>query len=157
MKRMVLLPLALGMLASAQAGLLDDLAKPQEGRSRRATSTMRVGEVRRAGEQKLNPRAEPRGDLDEESNHDNFRVPPGQTHVLLDEKGPGAITHIWLTFLGPEPQDWAKGGSANHQEMLLRMYWDGRPRPAVEAPVGDFFASLLRAAARGGESAGRRE
>ncbi|HXP60725.1 MAG TPA: glycoside hydrolase family 172 protein [Dongiaceae bacterium] len=143
MKRMVLLPLALGVLASAQAGLLDDLAKPQEGRSRRATSTMRVGEVRRAGEQKLNPRAEPRGDLDEESNHDNFRVPPGQTHVLLDEKGPGAITHIWLTFLGPEPQDWAKGGSANHQEMLLRMYWDGRPRPAVEAPVGDFFASCF--------------
>ncbi len=143
MKRFVLLPLAFGMLASLQAGLLDDLAKPQEGRSMRATSTMRVGEVRRGADQKLNPRAEPRGDLDEQSNWDNFRVAPGQAHVLLDEQGPGVITHIWITFLGPEPQDWAKQGSANHQEMLLRMYWDGNPRPAVEAPVGDFFASCF--------------
>jgi hypothetical protein len=125
------------------AGVLEDLAKPQEGRSRRATSTFRVGEVRRGKDQKLNPKAEPRGDLDEESNWDNFRVAPGQTHVLLDEQGPGIITHIWMTFLGPEPQEWAKDGSANHQEMLLRMYWDGNPRPAVEAPVGDFFANCF--------------
>jgi hypothetical protein len=143
MNHIITLPLAIGMLASVQAGLLDDVAKPQEGRSMRATSTMRVGEVRRGGEQKLNPKAEPRGDLDEQSNWDNFRVSPGQTHVLLDEKGPGVITHIWITFLGPEPQNWAKQGSANHQEMLLRMYWDGNPRPAVEAPLGDFFASCF--------------
>ena len=110
----------------------------------RATSTMRVGEVRRGGgEQKLNPNADPRGDLDEASNWDNFRVAPGQTHVLLDAAGPGVITHIWLTFLGPEPQNWARDGSANHQEMLLRMFWDGQPRPAVEAPVGDFFANCF--------------
>ena len=138
-----MLPLGLAMLASIQAGPLDDLAKPQEGRSRRATSTMRVGEVRRGGEQKLNPKAEPRGDLDEQSNWDNFHVGPGQTHVLLDERGPGVITHMWITFLGPEPQDWAKQGSANHQEMLLRIYWDGNLRPAVEAPLGDFFASCF--------------
>lgn len=109
----------------------------------RATSTMRVGEVRRDGEQKLNPNAEPRGDLDEQSNWDNFNVGPGQTQLLLDAKGPGLITHIWLTFLGPEPQEWAKQGSADHQEMLLRIYWDGRSRPAVEAPVGDFFANCF--------------
>src|SRR6185369_14950416 len=125
------------------AGILDDLAKPHEGRSMRSTSTMRMGESRRAGEQKLNPHAEPRGDLDEQSNWDNFHVAPGATHVLLDEQGPGIITHIWITFLGPEPQDWAKNGSANHQEMLLRMYWDGNPRPAVEAPLGDFFANCF--------------
>lgn len=128
----------------ALAGPLDSLAKPQSGRSMRATSTMRVGEVRRGGaEQKLNPKAEPRGDLDEASNWDNFRVAPGETHVLMDEKGPGVITHIWMTFLGPEKQNWAPNGSANHQEMLLRMYWDGNPRPAVEAPVGDFFANAF--------------
>ncbi|MCX8108533.1 MAG: DUF2961 domain-containing protein [Verrucomicrobiae bacterium] len=128
----------------AWSGILDDLAKPQNGRSRRVTSTMRVGEVRRSGgEMKLNPRAEPRGDLDEASNWDNYRIPPGATHVLMDERGPGVITHIWITFLGPEPQDWAPQGSANHQEMLLRMYWDGNPRPAVEAPLGDFFANCF--------------
>jgi hypothetical protein len=109
----------------------------------RATSTMRVGEVRRGGERKIDPKADPKGDLEEASNWDNFRVEPGGTHVLMDEKGPGVITHIWITFLGPEPQDWAKQGSANHQEMLLRMVWDGSKRPAVEAPVGDFFANCF--------------
>ena len=129
----------------ARAGVMDDLAQPQSGRSMRATSTMRVGEVRRgpAPERIINPDAEPRGDLDEASNWDNFNVLPGETHVLMDKQGPGVITHIWLTFLSPEPQDWAKQGSANHQELLLRMFWDGNARPGVEAPVGDFFAGCF--------------
>ena len=110
----------------------------------RATSTMRMGELRPGTRERVpDPSADPKGDLEEASNWDNFRIAPGATHVLMDERGPGVITHIWLTFLGPEPQDWAKQGSANHQEMLLRMYWDGRERPAVEAPVGDFFANCF--------------
>ncbi len=137
--------LLIAELACSQApaaGWLDHLARPQEGRSRRVTSTMREGEIRRDGpERRLNPLAPPRGDREEASNWDNFRIPPGETHVLMDVQASGVITHIWLTFLGPEPQDWAPQGSANHQEMLLRMYWDGRARPAVEVPVGDFFAN----------------
>jgi hypothetical protein len=133
---------------SGPAGGLDGLARAQQGRSMRATSTMRVGEVRRGpnGERDTGPRhydptADPRGDADVQSNWDNFNVPPGGRHVLMDAVGPGVITHIWITFLGPEPQGWAPRGSANHQELMLRMYWDGNPRPAVEAPVGDFFAN----------------
>jgi hypothetical protein len=147
----LLLAAALAWVGSAGAqGFLQDLAKPQDGRSMRATSTNRVGEVRRGpqgdrnlGSRKYDPKADPRGDLDEQSNWDNFNVAPGETHVLLDAQGPGIITHIWMTFLGPEPQNWAKQGSANHQEMMLRMYWDGSSRPAVEAPVGDFFANCF--------------
>jgi hypothetical protein len=141
----------LALVGSAVAqGLLQDLAKPQHGRSMRATSTMRQGEARRGpqgdrnlGPRKYDPKADPRGDLDEQSNWDNFNVAPGETHVLLDAQGPGVITHIWMTFLGPEPQNWAKQGSANHQEMMMRMYWDGSTRPAVEAPVGEFFANCF--------------
>ncbi|MCJ7680607.1 MAG: DUF2961 domain-containing protein, partial [Candidatus Aminicenantes bacterium] len=131
----------------ANGGLLDSLAKPQKGRSMRATSAMRVGELRRgpdgdrnAGERRYDPSAIPRGDDDVKSNWDNFNVPPGGTHVLMDAEGPGVITHIWITFLAPEPQGWATQGSADHQELLLRMFWDGNPQPAVEAPIGDFFA-----------------
>ena len=131
-------------------GVLASLAQPQKGRSMRATSAMRVGEIRRgpdgdrnAGERRYDPNAAPRGDDNVQSNWDNFNVPPGGTHILLDEKGPGVITHIWITFLGPEPQDWAPQGSANHQELMLRMFWDGNPRPAVESPVGDFFANCF--------------
>jgi hypothetical protein len=99
--------------------------------------------MRSGADGKYDPKAPPRGDDKEISNFDNFRVEPSKTHVLLDEKGPGVITHIWITFLGPEPQPWAKQGSANHQEMLLRMYWDGDKQPAVECPVGDFFANCF--------------
>ncbi len=94
----------------AGASFLAELARPQSGRSMRVTSTG-----------KLPNSDEP----DPNSNHDNSNVAPGQTKVLLDVKGPGVITHIWMTFLGPEPHPWAKNGSADHQQMLLRMYWDG--------------------------------
>ena len=66
------------------------------------------------------------------------RIEAGQTHVLADLEGPGVITHIWMTFLH-EPHFWVTDGAANHQEMLLRIYWDGREKPDVEVPVGDFF------------------
>jgi hypothetical protein len=112
----------------AGADFLADLARPQSGRSMRATSTGKL------------PNSD---EADPNSNRDNSNVAPGQTKVLLDVKGPGVITHIWMTFLGPEPHPWAKNGSADHQQMLLRMYWDGAERPAVEAPVGDFFANCF--------------
>lgn len=104
----------------------------------RASSTMREGK-----DGKYDSKAFPKGDLEEKSNFDNFRVAAGATHTLMDVKGPGEITHIWMTFLGPEKQAWAKEGSANHQDMLLRIYWDDNPRPAIEAPVGDFFANCF--------------
>jgi hypothetical protein len=132
--------MALVLLASAALaeGLLDGLAQPIEGRSRRVSSTFREG-----ADGNYDPKAEPKGDLEEKSNWDNFTVAPGRTHVLMDERGPGIVTHLWLTFLGPEPQNWASRGSANHQELLLRIFCDGNPRPGVEAPVGDFFASCF--------------
>ncbi|AIE87110.1 hypothetical protein OP10G_3742 [Fimbriimonas ginsengisoli Gsoil 348] len=104
----------------------------------RATSTFREGP-----DGLYDPTAPPKSDLEEKSNRDNFRVPAGQTHVLMDVEGPGVITHMWITFLGPEAHPWAKDGSANHQEMLLRIYWDGSDRPGVEAPVGDFFGGCF--------------
>ncbi len=110
--------------SSLSAGDLDDLAKPHEGRSMRSTSTAVDADGNYA-----------------HSNSDNSRVAPGATKVVLDAEGPGVVTHIWFTFLGPEPQSWAKEGSANHQEVLLRIYYDGNELPGVEAPLGDFFAN----------------
>ncbi len=100
----------------------------------RATSSHRVGP---------DGKYDPKGQLDPNSNWDNKNVPPGQTKVLMAETGPGVVTHIWMTFLAPEPHRWAKKGSANHQEMLLRITYDGQERPGVEAPVGDFFANAF--------------
>jgi len=124
--------LCLWLSQSLPADFLADLARPHQGRSMRETSTHKIG---------ADGKFDPKGKPDPNSNWDNKSVQPGQTKVLMDVKGPGVITHIWMTFLGPEPHSWARNGSANHQEMLLRMYWDAGKRPAVEAPVGDFFAN----------------
>lgn len=117
--------LGLLLLDTYLCASLADLARPMEGRSMRSTSTY-LGKD---------------GKPDPDCNFDNSNVKPGEKAVLLDVKGPGVITHIWITFLAPEPHPWAKNGSTNHQEMVLRMYWDGSKEPAVEAPLGDFFAN----------------
>jgi hypothetical protein len=102
----LLISILLGFLISfgcesvlAQA-LLRDLGKPIEGRSMRASSTFRKG-----ADGKYDPKADPLGDNTEDSNEDCFWVKPGETHVALDAKGPGAITHIWFTFFPPEPHE----------------------------------------------------
>lgn len=75
------------------------------------------------------------------SNRDNRRIEPGKTLVLADLRGPGTIKHIWLTFPDPAPGWLGRNGNPDHSELVLRMYWDGAKAPAVESPVGDFFAA----------------
>jgi len=60
-------------------------------------------------------------------NKDNWGIEPGESRVLADIKGPGAITHIWMT-------------QRNHyRECLLKITWDNARRPSVLCPLGDFF------------------
>ena len=54
---------------------------------------------------------------------------PGSTTILADIKGQGAIKHIWIT------------DSAKPRNLILRIYFDGQSRPAVEAPLSDFFCN----------------
>jgi len=64
-------------------------------------------------------------------NADARPIAPGETLTLLDEAGPGLITHVWVTIASDDP---------NHlKALVLRMYWDGESTPSVEAPIGDFF------------------
>jgi hypothetical protein len=65
-------------------------------------------------------------------NGDARPIPPGQTLTLADVKGNGRFTHLWMTIAAESP---------NHlRELVLRMTWDDAATPAVECPVGDFFA-----------------
>ncbi len=64
-------------------------------------------------------------------NGDARSIAPGETLTLLDEAGPGLISHVWVTIASDDP---------NHlKALVLRMYWDGETTPSVEAPIGDFF------------------
>src|SRR5262245_44221895 len=65
-------------------------------------------------------------------NADARHVDPGQTLVLADVKGAGRFTHLWITIAAQSPD--------HLRELVLRMTWDDAATPAVECPVGDFFA-----------------
>jgi hypothetical protein len=103
-----------------QENPLSDLAKVKKGRSYAVTSS----------------------DPDFRSNLDRVTyIKPGETLVMADIQGPAVIQHIWLTFNEARPNWLEKGGSANPAEIVLRMYWDDAEKPAVESPLGDFFAA----------------
>ena len=58
----------------------------------------------------------------------SVRIAPGETFTVADIEGSGAIQHIWMTPTG------------HWRFAILRIYWDDQEQPAVECPVGDFFA-----------------
>jgi hypothetical protein len=59
----------------------------------------------------------------------------GETKTLLDIKGCGTVTRIWMTLNPREPK--------NLRAVRLQMYWDGADKPAVCVPLGDFFGAVL--------------
>jgi hypothetical protein len=64
-------------------------------------------------------------------NADFRALAPGETFTVLDESGPGLITHLWFTIASDDPH--------HLKALVLRMYWDGESAPSVETPIGDFF------------------
>jgi hypothetical protein len=103
---------------AAPAQTLDHLTRPGPGVSGRVSS------------------ASP----DAASNRDNRYIKAGETFTIADIAGPGVVRHVWLTFAESGPSWLSKEGSADPSEIVVRMYWDGAEQPAVEAPLGDFFA-----------------
>jgi hypothetical protein len=65
------------------------------------------------------------------ANADARPIAPGDTLTLLDDSGPGLITHIWITVASADPQ--------HLKALVLRAYWEGEANPSVETPLGDFF------------------
>ena len=99
---------ALAQNLSSLSGLMASLTEPHDYVLKRISSWDRSG-----------------------GNADSRKIGPGETFTVLEESGPGAITHIWITIASPE--------NAHLKKLVLRMYWDGESTPSVEAPIGDFF------------------
>jgi Protein of unknown function (DUF2961) len=91
-----------------QSTMLSSLASPHPYVQKRASSYDRTG-----------------------GNNDFRKLAAGDSITLLDDSGPGIITHIWITIASPEQYHLKK--------LVLRMYWDSEASPSVEAPIGDFF------------------
>ena len=60
----------------------------------------------------------------------NVKFAPGERKVIADITGEGAIKHMWFT-----------DSARSTRHLILRIYFDGQARPAVEAPMADFFCS----------------
>lgn len=65
-------------------------------------------------------------------NDDARRIEPGATLTLADVHGAGRFTHLWMTIAARSPD--------HLRELVIRMTWDDAATPAVECPIGDFFA-----------------
>ena len=64
-------------------------------------------------------------------NADFRTIAAGETLTLLDEGGPGLISHLWFTI--------ASDDRYHLKALVLRAYWDGEATPSLETPIGDFF------------------
>ena len=60
-------------------------------------------------------------------NSDAWTIPAHSSRVIADIKGPGAITHIWMTQ------------SKHYRDVLIKITWDDARHPSVLVPLGDFF------------------
>ena len=105
---MILMTFAVVCVLRAQGAQMEDLVSPNDYVQKRISSYDKTG-----------------------GNADAIQIAPGATATLLDEAGPGLITHIWFTIASPE--------DLHLKKLVLRMYWDGEATPSVESPVGDFF------------------
>jgi len=103
-----LLFLTVAASGQAPANLLSELTRPHDYVLKRVSSYDRTG-----------------------GNDDYRPLAPGESLTLLDEAGPGEVSHVWMTIASDE--------RFHLKKMVLRMYWDGETSPSVEAPVGDFF------------------
>jgi D-arabinan exo alpha-(1,3)/(1,5)-arabinofuranosidase (non-reducing end) len=71
-----------------------------------------------------------------------IHIPRGKRVVIGEAEGRGFIANLWMTFPGWFWQHWNTSAPVSQtilKTLILRIYWDGAAKPAVEAPVGDFF------------------
>ncbi|MEW6071710.1 MAG: DUF2961 domain-containing protein [Planctomycetota bacterium] len=92
--------------------LLSPLGPPVVGRNRRASSNEQPAW--------------------NDANLDMTWLLPGESVEVPLLRGPGVITHLWLTS--------HSGWVGELDALALRIWWDGRPEPGVAVPLADFFA-----------------
>ena len=64
-------------------------------------------------------------------NNDYITIGKGERKTIADIKGSGVIKHIWITLNSKDLMV--------RRNAVIRFYWDGNDKPAVEVPLGDFF------------------
>jgi hypothetical protein len=65
-------------------------------------------------------------------NGDARQIATGETLTLLDESGPGLISHVWVTIASDDPH--------HLKALVLRMYWTANPRRVWKRRLAIFLA-----------------
>lgn len=63
---------------------------------------------------------------------DFIKIASNEKKIIFDVQGAGTINHIWIT-MAPDP------GVLSRNDIIIRMYWDGKEFPSVNSPIGPFF------------------
>jgi hypothetical protein len=108
---------------------LGNLSRLSNAKSRSISPENFTGEKGKGGMATEGTGAKPASDLGQGWKiSPSVRIQPGETFEIADIKGQGAIQQMWLTPTG------------HWRFSILRIYWDESETPAVECPIGDFFA-----------------
>jgi len=72
-------------------------------------------------------------------------IKPADTLTLLDDTGPGMITHVWITIASSE--------KVHLKKPVLGMYWDDEQTPSIDSrsPIGTSWNRMASATAAAGE------
>ncbi len=65
-----------------------------------------------------------------------YVVQPGEKQRLLKMDGAGIVQRMWMSGSIAKNAEQRRG-------VIINMYWDGANKPAVSAPIGDFFGNAL--------------
>lgn len=116
--------LTLVFLSACAAADLDLARRQRDADTRWASFENRAGAKGQGG-------AENRG----AKGHAFDSLKAGETKVLMEARGAGAIRRMWFTIGERTPQ--------MLRSLRLDIYWDGAAEPAVSVPFGDFFGAML--------------
>ena len=61
-----------------------------------------------------------------------YIIQPGATQILMDIKGAGIVQRMWMSGTIAK-------NAEQRRAVIINMYWDDATKPAVSAPIGDFF------------------
>lgn len=65
-----------------------------------------------------------------------YIIAPGEKKVIFDVKGAGIIKKMWMSGS-------IAVNAEQRRSVRIDMFWDGATKPAVSAPIGDFFGMGL--------------
>lgn len=116
--------LVLLMAAASSPSLAQELFQYQPQQTRWISPENREGAPGQGGRENQGAKGHPFDSL-----------PAGQSLVLGEIAGPGVIRRIWMTV--------SDRSAVMLRSLRLDVFWDGATRPAVSAPLGDFFGAAL--------------